>query len=240
MSFTNAYEDAQMAESYSRLEFPATYYLAYRDLPRIFLEHATGHDALDFGCGAGRSTRFLRACGFNVTGIDIAASMLALAREIDPEGDYRLTGEGDFGPVAGMRFNLVFAGFTFDNIPTKEKKVSIFRDLRAVLAPGGRIVILVSSPEIYTHEWASFSTKDFPENRNARAGDVVRIINTAIDDRRPVDDILWPDDAYREVFAEADLDVVTMHQPLGSPDEPYAWVSETTIAPWSIYVLAPK
>ncbi|MFI5110059.1 MAG: hypothetical protein ACHP9S_10750 [Terriglobales bacterium] len=28
----------------------------------------TGTKALDFGCGAGRSTRFLRKLGFNATG----------------------------------------------------------------------------------------------------------------------------------------------------------------------------
>jgi len=31
-------------------------------------------------------------------------------------------------------------------------------------------VLIVSRPEIYTYEWASFSTKDFPENRQAKSG----------------------------------------------------------------------
>jgi ubiquinone/menaquinone biosynthesis C-methylase UbiE len=237
MSFTNAYDDAQMAASYSRLEFPATYYLAYRDLPRIFVDHVSGKRALDFGCGAGRSTRFMRACGFDVIGVDIAESMLRQAKAIDPDGDYRVMKEGDFSPVAGSLFDLILSAFTFDNVPTMEKKAAMFSDLAKLLQPGGRIVNLVSSPEIYTHEWASFTTADFPENRNARAGDFVRIINTAIDDHRPVEDIIWPDDAYRDVFARAGLNVVGMYQPLATADEPYEWVNETRIAPWMIYVL---
>jgi len=51
------------------------------------------------------------------------------------------------------------AAFTFDNIPTMEKKVRLFRGLGSLLESHGRIVSLVSSPEIYMHEWASFSTK---------------------------------------------------------------------------------
>ena len=36
------------------------------------------------------------------------------------------------------------------------------------------VVVIVSAPELYLHEWVSFSTKDFPENRTAGDGDRVR------------------------------------------------------------------
>jgi hypothetical protein len=107
-----------------------------------------------------------------------------------------------------------------------------------VCAPEGRIVNIVSSPEIYVHEWASFSTRDFPENRYAKPGDVVRIITTDFGDRRPCEDILWPDESYREVYARAELQVLAMHKPLATGDESYRWVNETAIAPWVIYVLS--
>jgi hypothetical protein len=67
VSFFNVYDDAKRAEAYAKLEFPSTYYLAFRDLPAIIAEHVTGHTALDFGCGAGRSRRFLKNLGFNAT-----------------------------------------------------------------------------------------------------------------------------------------------------------------------------
>jgi hypothetical protein len=117
------------------------------------------------------------------------------------------------------------------------KKVALFRGLADLLREGGRIVSLVSAPEIYVHEWASFSTRDFPENRHAGSGDKVRIAITDVDDPRPVEDILWTDEAYREVYRAAGLQVLQMAKPLASPSEPYAWVSETRIAPWVIYVL---
>ena len=233
----NVYEDAQRAQTYAKLEFPGTYYLAYRDLPKIIGDHVKGRKALDFGCGTGRSTRFLKALGFEATGVDISAEMLAIARQMDPPGDYTLNSASGFVEFADESFDLILSAFTFDNIPTREKKIQIFRNLRRVLQTDGKIVNLVSSPDIYLHEWASFSTKDFPENKNARSGDKVQIIITDTADPRPVVDIVWSDEAYREVYGEAGLEVALMHKPLARDDEPYPWVNETKIAPWVIYLL---
>jgi SAM-dependent methyltransferase len=240
MEFPNVYEDAKRAEAYSRLEFPGTYYLAYRDLPKIISQHVEGRKAMDFGCGAGRSTRFLKKLGFDVTGVDIAEDMIKKARELDPEGDYRLTKDGDFSQFANNAFDLVLSVFTFDNVPTMEKKVRNFRGVGILLKNEGRIVNVVSSPEIYTHEWASFSTKDFPENKHAKSGDKVRIIQTDIEDKRPVEDIVWTDEYYRETYKRTGLVSMKTYKPLAKKSEPYKWVNETRIAPWVIYVLKKK
>jgi len=238
MGFKNTYADLTRAESYAQLEFANTYYLAYRDVPQILREHGTGNTALDFGCGAGRSTRFLRSLGFVVTGVDISREMIAKAREFDPDGKYCLLAEGDFSPLAAKQFDLVLSMFTFDNIPGRKTKLEILRDLRGLLKPSGTLVSVVSAPEIYVNEWASFSTKAFPENRSARAGDIVRIVTTDFPDSRPTEDILFTDEAYRDVYEEAGLSVAAMHKPLAHGDEPYIWVNETRIAPWVIYVLS--
>ena len=237
MQFDNVYDDAKRAEAYAKLEFPGTYYLAYRDLPEIISEHVTGRKALDFGCGTGRSTRFLKKIGFDTTGVDIAGDMLKQACARDPEGDYRLIQEDGLSQLQAKAFDLVLSAFTFDNIPTMEKKVKLFRGLGSLLRSEGKIVNLVSSPEIYTHEWASFTTKDFPENQNAKSGDKVRIIMTDVEDQRPVEDILWTDEAYQEVYKRAGLELVRTYKPLAKKSEPYKWVNETRIAPWVIYVL---
>ncbi len=236
LNFVNCYEDSSRASAYATLEFANTYYLAFRDLPLILEENAKGVRALDFGCGTGRSTRFLRKLGFAATGVDISQDMLQIAREVDPSGDYRLVPEDDLNEFAAGSFDLVLSAFTFDNIPGSTK-VRILRDLGRLLAPDGIIVSIVSSPEIYTHEWASFSTKDFPENAMAHSGDVVRIVVTDHKDQRPVEDIVWSDASYQEVYREAGLVTVQISKPLAEGDEPYPWVNETRIAPWVIYVL---
>jgi SAM-dependent methyltransferase len=230
------YADDERAASYARLEFPGTYHLAFRDLPAVLAEHAPGRRALDFGCGAGRSTRFLRALGFDVEGADVSAAMLARARASDPEGRYLHVADGGLDRLGDARYDLILSAFTFDNVPG-ERKAALIGALADRLAPGGRFVNLVSAPELYVHEWASFSTRDFPANRTARSGDPVRIVMLDVDDRRPVDDVLCTDDAYRELYARAGLEPVRTYRPLGRGDEPFAWVSETTVPPWAIYVL---
>jgi hypothetical protein len=187
----------------------------------------------------GRSTRFLRTLGFNTVSIDVSAPMLAEARAIDPTGDYRLVLAGDMSGLEAGAFDLILAAFTFDNIPQFEEKISLLSGLKRLLNAEGKIVNLVSSPEIYVNEWASFSTKDFPENRRAHCGDRVRILMLDVEDKRPVEDVAWTEEGWRDVYERARIRVIKVHKPLGNEGEGYAWVSETAVAPWTIYVVEP-
>jgi SAM-dependent methyltransferase len=238
--FSNVYDDAQRAEAYATLEFPGTYYLAYRDLPAIIDKHVAGREALDFGCGAGRSTRFLKKLGFNAIGLDISRRMIQLATHADPEGCYRLVDDGDFSAFDQTRFDLILSAFAFDNIPDVARRCELLRRLARLLNDDGRIILLGSTPDIYTHEWVSFTTKDFPENRHAKSGSPVRIVMKDVTDARPVVDVVWFHEDYMKLFAAAELDLISYHTPLGRKNEPYLWLAETSIAPWVIYVLAEK
>ncbi|MFO7892724.1 MAG: class I SAM-dependent methyltransferase [Longimicrobiales bacterium] len=252
--FSNAYADPDRAASYSSLEFPATYALAFRDLPALFRKHGVAPDpgglrALDFGCGAGRSTRFLRGLGFNVLGVDISEAMLARARELDADagvgaGDRYLLIDDDPAALPPGPFHLILAAYPFDNIPGEDHRAALLTGLRERLAPArstesgsaGRLVLLASSPELYVHEWATFTTAAYPENASAGSGDPVRIAIKEGGDPRPVHDLRWFDRDYRSAFDRAGLEVLDVHRPLATGAEPHAWVNETEVAPWVIYV----
>jgi len=237
-TFENSWGNQTRAESYARLEFPNTYYLAYRDLPKIISKHITGKNAVDFGCGTGRSTRFLKQLGFNVIGIDISEDMLQAAKKLDKNGDYQIVSNGKYSHIGKEKFDLVQSIFTFDNIPGWDNRTLILKGLRDLLKPGGKMICLDSTPELYTNEWASFSTKDFPDNWSAKTGDVVQDIMLDVDDRRPVDDIFWTLTDYHKMFKLSGLSVGAIYKPLGNKDEPFNWISETHIAPWMIFVLS--
>lgn len=102
------------------------------------------------------------------------------------------------------------------------------------------MINLVSSPEMYTHEWVSFSTKDFPENKNAKTGDMIPIITTEINDKRPCYDIFCTNKDYKKIYENSGLQLIDVKKPLATGYETYSWVNETKIAPWVIYVLNKK
>jgi ubiquinone/menaquinone biosynthesis C-methylase UbiE len=237
-TFSNIYDDVDRARAYAELEFPGTYYLAFRDLSVLLPKYVSGTRALDFGCGAGRSTRFLRGLAFEAIGVDVSEVMLDQARSRDPHGDYRPVADGNLAGFGTGSLDLILAAFTFDNIPTDQQKAAALRELRRLLAPRGRLVVVVSSPAIYWHEWASFSTRDYPANRAARDGERVRLVMLDVPDRRPVVDVLCSDAHYRELFEAVGLGIVDAVSPLATGAESIQWVSETKIPPWTIYVLS--
>jgi len=237
MKFENSWGDLTRAKSYSSLEFPNTYYLAYRDLPEIISKHVTGNKAIDFGCGTGRSTRFLKKLDFMVIGIDISREMIEMARNLDLSGDYQLVSNGEYSHLGVNKFDLIQSIFTFDNIPGWDNRTKILVGLRNLMNPTGRMICLDATPELYTNESASFSTKDFPENWVAKTGDIVRDIMRDVDDKRPVEDIFWTIQDYHKLFDLAGLEIEATYKPLGYDYEPFAWISEKEIAPWMIFVL---
>src|SRR5262245_5072430 len=235
-AFENVYEDEKRARAYSTLQFPGTYFLAFRDLPSLIRRYNRGSHALDFGCGTGRSTRFLENLGLEAIGADISKAMLDQARTLDAAGKYHLIRNNISGEFSPGSFDLILAAFTFDNMPM-EAKADALSAFCTLLTPEGCLLLVVSSPEIYVNEWASFSTQDFPENRHARDGDRVHIVMLDVPDRRPVEDVFCTDAHYRRLFESARLRVLDVHRPLATGKETTRWICETTTAAWTIYAL---
>jgi len=165
--------------------------------------------------------------------------MFDLAISKDLNGDYQLVENGNYSYLGLNQFDLVQSIFTFDNIPGWDTRTNILIGLRNLLNTSGRIICLDSTPELYVNEWASFSTSDFPENRIAKTGEIVRVIMHDVEDKRPVEDIYWTLNDYHLMFRRAGLEIEAFYKPLGYDSEPINWLSETRIAPWMIFVLKP-
>ena len=234
--FGNVYEDEVRADAYSRLEFPGTYYLAYRDLPAILHAHVTSGRALDFGCGAGRSTRFLKTPWLRCRRRGHFGGHDPKGPCDRSRGDYRLAQAAVVEGLAEDSCDVVLSAFTFDNVP-QEMKVPTLSGLVRLLSPGGRMVNLVSNPEIYTHEWASFSTRDFPENREAKCGDVVRIVMTDVRAARPVEDIVCSKACYLEIYNRSRTGSRSLLRAARSRGRTHCVDQRARIARWRIDVL---
>ena len=163
--------------------------------------------------------------------------MLDQARALDPKGEYQLVEDSKYDQLGKSAFNLVQALFTFDNIPDRSNRRSILSGLTSLMKPNAVLILLASTPDIYVNEWLSFSTNEFPDNRRASSGDLVKVIMLDAEDRRPVEDILWTDEDYRTLFEKCDLTICEVIKPLGQEEEPIPWRTELHTAPWVIYVL---
>lgn len=94
----------------------------------------TASRALDVGCGTGLSTRALTALAAHVTGIDLAAAMVALApRQQNMEC---LVAAGERLPFAGRSFDLVTVSSVFHWL----ERAPFMAEAQRVLRPGSWLV----------------------------------------------------------------------------------------------------
>lgn len=101
-----------------------------------------GRRTIDLGCGEGRLARDLAALGHRVVAVDAAPSMVRLAREADPEGEYLLASAASL-PLEDRCADLVLAFMTLMDMDDAEGAV---REARRVLEPGGRFCLALVHP----------------------------------------------------------------------------------------------
>ncbi len=94
-------------------------------------------NALDVGCGEGRFCRMLRATGVKATGIDPMRQFIDVARQRDPDGDYRL-GNAEALEFADASFDLVVSYITLVDIPDFRAAIG---EMARVLRPGGVLLM---------------------------------------------------------------------------------------------------
>ncbi len=101
--------------------------------------------ALDFGCGVGRLSQALAAHFDEVTGIDISAGMIALARQHNSAGPrvtYLHNHRPDLALVNGTQFDFVYSLITLQHIAPDYARRYIAEFVR-VLAPGGAVLFQI-------------------------------------------------------------------------------------------------
>jgi SAM-dependent methyltransferase len=98
----------------------------------------------DVGCGSGMAAGIAAALGARVSGLDAAASLLQIARERVPQGDFRL-GEMEELPFPDRSFDLVtgFNAFQYAANPALA-----LAEARRVTKVGGKVAVMTwGTPE---------------------------------------------------------------------------------------------
>jgi SAM-dependent methyltransferase len=118
---------------------------------------------LDVCCGTGHLAAALAERGHEVTGVDAAAAMLAVARD-RPYGDRVTWIEADARSVAltGPFDLAVLTGHAYQAFLTAEDVLAMLSTVRAALAPGGRLAFETRNPLV--HAWEQWT----PAGSNGR------------------------------------------------------------------------
>lgn len=189
---------------------------------------------LDYGCGAGRSTRFLKRLGLNVVGVDVSHDMLKQARSKDRSGEYGNIPSGLL-PFKDSSFDMVFSSFVFLEVSRIEEIERILREMKRVLRKDGVAIFVTASSEAAEGNWVSLSYS-FPENvRPLQSGDTVKLLIQGVD--VVLHDYFWTEEDYTGAGERAGLTLATLYKPLGSRDDSIEWRDETKVSPVAIYVL---
>ncbi len=112
---------------------------------------------LELACGSGRITLPLLQLGLAVTGLDISANMLEIARQRLTEESYDLQKrarllQGDVrdldATLGKEQFDLIIYGFnSFPHLLDAPERRACLSGIYRHLAPGGRFVLTVDNPE---------------------------------------------------------------------------------------------
>lgn len=140
---------------------------------RFITEHLTpGSTILDVGCGAGIPVAQHLAKTFSLTGIDISASMIALARKNVPAAKFVIADvvKSEFPACS---FDAIVSFYAIFHIPRQEH-LNLFRQFAQWLRPGGLLLFTVASKDDgpgYTEDdffggtmyWSNFGPSTYRE-----------------------------------------------------------------------------
>lgn len=122
----------------------------------------SGRTALDAGCGEGYLARILAHRGANVTGIDISAQLIEMARAKDPRGHitYQVADLSQPLPAYQNHFDLIASHFVLNDVSDYRGFLST---LGLVAKSGARMVLSMNNP--YSFVVRSHITDYFDSNR---------------------------------------------------------------------------
>lgn len=106
-----------------------------------------GRRVLDAGCGSGPLTAALRDRGAIVSGFDLSAAMIDLARErLGADADLSVADLAEALPYDDRTFDLVVSSLSLHYLADWNPPLT---EIRRVLRPGGRLVVSVPHPAAY-------------------------------------------------------------------------------------------
>lgn len=197
-----------------------------------------GKFVLDYGCGAGNFSRFLRNQGAIVTGVDLSKEMIALAEGNDAHGIryFTLVHSGEVDMVWDGSMDAVAMNFVLAVLATRDEIDRVVREAYRVLKRGGILTILGANwDKANGKQFLTFSLDRVPVLTSGMK------VSGTLKGETPIriEDYYWSPSDHRAALAAAGFRVRAMVEPIAYEDG-YAWVNETTTPPFVVWVAQKK
>ena len=222
-----------IAKQYASIDNTGTAYLAFKLIPEIIKNFASGIKTLDYGCGSGDSTIFLNELNLDVEGVDISKEMLLEAKELNKNTAFKLIKSAQL-PYDSNTFDIVFSSFVLLEIETKSEMIKILNEIHRVLKKDGIFIAVTGSDYLYSHNWLSLDV-NFEQNQKLKSGDIGAVLLKDAD--LVVYDYYWTNNDYKEVIETSNFSSYKTLFPLGEKMDGYSWVDEEKFPPYVVYVL---
>jgi len=189
---------------------------------------------LDYGCGPGNCSRFLKSCGAEVVGVDIAQKEIEIAKSYHDGIDYHAIESGRLEKLPSD-FDAVVFSFVLLTISTMAEIVKILTACRGKIKPNGKLVILNGNIEAsHGREFISFSIQALT---NPKSGDPVRV-KLGRDRSLEVTDFYWTQADYEAMLNQSGFVLDEVLEPIAT--EGTEWRDEREYSPCKLMSARPN
>lgn len=223
------------AEFYGALGIEGTTYAIGFEAVRRALGDIRGQVFLDFGCGTGRSTAFLKSLGAGrVYGVDRDQHMIgkALAKQLDGVVFTRID---EVIPLPGESVDGAVSLNVFTEIRTLAEMAGICRQVARTLRPGSSFIVESTSPLAFGHTFRSYR---YPVCGELRSGQITPCIVTTPAGELVIEDTYWTEEDYAGALRAAGLTITAVDYPM--PGDPSAWSTDEALLSPCIVLTAAK
>lgn len=127
---------------------------------------------LDYGCGPGNSSRFLKSGGAKVVGVDVSQKEISIAQAYNDGIEYRVIKSSNLDALPSD-FDAVVFSFVLLTIASTEEIKKILRSCRSKIKSDGRLIILNGNMEMAQERQLEFVSYAIEKLHHPQSGDPV-------------------------------------------------------------------
>jgi ubiquinone/menaquinone biosynthesis C-methylase UbiE len=137
-----------------------------------------GESVLDIACGSGFFAREFSKLGAKVTGVDIGAELIAIAKQQDPKSEYIVGDAQNIVSLKNEQFDVITIVLAIQNIKNSQAVVS---EISRLLKPGGRCLIVLNHPAFRVPKQSEWGYDEKKGVQYRRVDKYLSEVATAID-----------------------------------------------------------